>query len=465
MTQLLSRRSFLSQAGAAATFSVVPAYVMGGVKHKAPSEILNVAIIGAGGQGIRNMRALFRLDDVRITAVCDVNEESDYSAFYYRGVAGRKPALKLVEQHYGTKPDFHGCAEYVDLHEMLDKDKSIDAVLISTPHHMSAPAILAAIARGKHVYCEKPLAYSIYEARKVTEAAHAAGVATQMGNNGHSGEGIRMAVEWLWNGACGDVTEIHAWTDNRNLLGQPIGRPKETPPVPPGLDWDRWQGPVKKRPYHPNYCPYTWRSYWAYSTGALGDMGCHSIDPAVWALELDHPTTVEARACLLDDEGAPYAALFYYRFAARGERPAIDMTWYSGLVPPRPEELPDGMDFIGGGGGILFIGTGGKMMMDSHGGSPRLLPLERTREYQKKTPKTIPRSNGHFRDWVDACKGGKPASANFDYGGHLTEIVLAGNVALRTGKKLKWDGKNMRATNCPEADQYIRPEYHNGWTL
>ncbi|MFC1762320.1 Gfo/Idh/MocA family protein [Planctomycetota bacterium] len=428
MTQPLSRRSFLNRAGAAvATFSVVPAYVMGGVKHKAPSEILNVGIIGAGGQGIRDMRELFKLDDVRITAICDVNEESDYSAFYYKGVAGRKPALKLVEEHYGFQPNFHGCAEYVDLHEMLDKDKSIDAVLIATPHHMNAPA-------------------------------------TQMGNYGHSGEGIRLAVEWLRDGACGDVTEIHAWTDNRNLLGQPIGRPKETPPVPPGLDWDRWQGPVKKRPYHPNYFPYTWRSYWAYSTGALGDMGCHNMDPAVWALELDHPTTVEARACKLDREGTPYAAMVYYHFAARGQRPAIDMTWYSGLMPPRPQELVDGTDLIGGGQGILFIGTGGKMIMEGWGRSPRLLPLKRTREYQKP-PKTIARSNGHFRDWVDACKGGKPASANFDYGRHLTEIVLAGNVALRTGKKLNWDGKNMRATNCPAADPYIRPEYHNGWTL
>jgi len=464
MNQQINRRSFLNQVGAAAAFTIVPSYVMGAPKHKAPSEILNVGIIGAGGQGTQNMRNLFQLDDVRITAICDVNEESDYSAFYYGGIAGRKPALRLVEQHYRDKDSYHGCAEYIDLHEMLDKETSIDAVVISTPHHMSAPATLAAIARGKHVYCEKPLAHSIYEVRRVTEAAREAGVATQMGNHGHSGEGIRMAVEWLRDGVCGDVTEIHAWTDNRNLLGQPIGRPKETPLVPRGLDWDRWQGPVKKRPYHPNYCPYTWRSYWDYSTGALGDMGCHNIDPAVWALELGHPTTVEARGSILDDEGTPYAALYYYDFPARGARPPVKMTWYSGLVPPRPEEIADGSDFIGGGEGILFIGTEGKMMMDSHGQSPRLLPLERTREYQKP-PKIIPRSNGHFRDWVDACKGGKPASANFDYGGPLTEIVLAGNVALRTGKKLDWDGKNMRATNYPAADQYIRPEYHNGWTL
>jgi len=346
---------------------------------------------------------------------------------------------------------------------MLDREKGIDAVLIATPDHIHAVASLAAIERGKHVYCEKPLARTVYETRRVTEAALKAKVATQMGNQGHSGDGIRMTVEWIRDGVIGSVREVHAWS-----AGVPRSefrsRPQATAPVPAGMNWDLWMGPAQRRPYHPAYAPYRWRNWWDFGTGTMGDMACHNVDPAFWALELGHPSSVEARCVGLNDETTPYGAAVYYAFPARGERPAVKLVWYSGFMPPRPEDLGLNRDLIGGGNGILFIGDKGKLMCSGWAGSPRLVPLEKTKAYEKPTP-TIPRSQGHHRDWSNACKGGAAASSNFDYSGHLAEVVLLGNVAMRTRKKLLWDGVNMKATNCPEADQYIRPEYHNGWTL
>lgn len=462
-----SRRRFIRQASAAAvSATIVPRYVLGGADFVPPSEKLNVAIIGSGGQGLHNMRALLGEKDVDIISIADVMEEADYSQFYYGGKAGRIPALKLVEEKTADRKatgNSKECRGYVDFREMFDKEKSIDAVLIATPDHVHAIASLAAIERGKHVYCEKPLARTVYEARRVTEAARKAKVATQMGNHGHSGDGIRMTVEWIRDGVIGDVREVHAWssgTPRREFSD----RPKETPPTPAGLDWDLWLGPAARRSYHPTYAPYKWREWWAFGTGVMGDMACHNIDPAFWALDLGHPVSVEARCAGLNDETVPYAATVYYQFPARGDKPPVKMVWYSGLKPPRPEELGVDTDLIGGGNGILFIGDKGKLMCEGWAGSPRLVPLEKTREY-KKPPVSIPRSKGHHRDWIDACKGGSPASSNFDYSGHLAEVVLLGNAAMRVQKKILWDGPNLKALNCPEAEKYLRPEYHNGWKL
>jgi len=463
----LSRRSLIHQGlETAAAFTVIPRSVLGGAGHAAPSERLQVAIIGTGGQGRSNLGALLPQDDVDIVAICDVTEEADYSQFYYKGKAGRGPVLKMIERHYaerssaGREPR---CTAYVDFREMLDREKGIDAVLIATPDHIHAVASLAAIERGKHVYCEKPLARTVYESRRVTEAARKAKVATQMGNQGHSGDGIRMTVEWIRDGVIGPVREVHAWS-----AGVPRstfrGRPQDRPPVPKGMNWDLWLGPARRRPFHPAYAPYRWRNWWDFGTGTMGDMACHNVDPAFWALELGHPSSVEARCVGLNGETTPYGAAVYYAFPAQGDRPAVKLVWYSGFMPPRPEELGLNRELIGGGNGILFVGDKGKLMCSGWAGSPRLVPLEKTKTYQPPAP-TIPRSQGHHRDWINACKGGAAPSSSFDYSGHLAEVVLLGNVAMRTGEKLQWDGVNMRATNCPEADQYIRPEYHNGWTL
>jgi len=466
----ISRRSFIGGAAAAATsFAVVPRYVMGRSGYTAPSEKLNIAIIGTGGQGTQNIKGLLGHSDIQVMAICDVNEQSDYSRFYYGGTAGRKPAAELIEKHYaGNKAtaEYKGCTRYIDFRQMLEKEKAIDAVLVATPDHIHAVATMAAIRHGKHVYCEKPLTHSIYETRRITEAARQARVATQMGNQGHSGEGIRLTVEWIRDGAIGDVREVHSWSHTGGDWAVGLtARPTETPPVPSGLDWDLWLGPVKRRPYHPAYAPYNWRGWWDFGTGANGDMACHNMDPAFWALDLGHPVSVEGSSSGINSETTPLKSTIHYEFPARKGQPAVKVTWYGGgLMPPRPEELEPGRELTGGGNGILFVGDKGKIMCPGWGGNPRIIPEEKMKAY-KLPPKTIPRVAGHHRDWIDACRGGKPASSNFDYAGPMTEVILLGNVALRTGKKLTWDGANMKATNAPEADEYIRPEYLNGWTL
>ncbi len=467
----ISRRQFIgSVAAATAAFTVVPRHVLGRRGNTPPpSEKLNIAIIGTGGQGTQNIKGLLGHADIQIIAICDVNEQSDYSRFYYGGVAGRKPARQLIEKHYANQKStgsYKGCASYIDFRRMFEEEKDIDAVLVATPDHIHATATMAAIKNGKHVYCEKPLTHSIHEARKITEAARQAKVATQMGNQGHSGEGIRLTVEWIRDGAIGDVREVHSWSNTgAGWAPNRTARPKETPPIPSGLDWDLWLGPAARRPYHPAYAPYNWRGWWDFGTGAIGDMACHNMDPAFWALELGHPVSVEASSSRINPETTPSTSTIHYQFGTRKNMPPVKMTWYGGgLMPPRPDELEPGRELTGGGNGILFVGDKGKIMCPGWGGSPRIIPETKMRAY-KRPPKTLARSKGHHRDWIDACKGGKPASSNFDYAGPMTEVILLGNVALRTGKKLAWDGPNMKATNAPEADRYIRPEYHNNWTL
>ncbi|MGD8499840.1 MAG: Gfo/Idh/MocA family oxidoreductase [Phycisphaerales bacterium] len=466
----ISRRDFITSTVAATTaFTIVPRYVLGRSGRTPPSEKVNVAIIGTGGQGIQNVRALLGHSDVQVMAICDVNEQSDYSRFYYGGTAGRKPALELIEKHYAGQKStakYKGCACYIDFRKMLEKEKTIDAVLVATPDHIHAIATMAAIKSGKHVYCEKPLTHSVHEARKIAEAAREAGVATQMGNQGHSGEGIRLTVEWIRDGAIGDVREVHSWSHTGgDWAGSRTARPEETPAVPSGFDWDLWLGPAPHRPYHPAYAPYNWRGWWDFGTGAIGDMACHNMDPAFWALDLGHPISVEASSSGINPESTPLASMIHYQFPTRKDMPPVKATWYGGgLMPPRPDELEPGRELTGGGNGILFVGDKGKIMCPGWGGSPRIIPEAKMKAY-KLPPKTIPRSKGHHRDWINACKGGKPASSNFDYAGRMTEVILLGNVALRTGKKLSWDGPNMKATNAPEADKFIRPEYHNEWTL
>lgn len=464
-TRLFSRREFIEGAAAAGVFTILPRSVLGGNGQVPPSEKLRMAVIGAGGQGLQDIKALLPNPDIQIAAICDVNAQSDYSQFWYGGVAGREPAKKVVDEFYRQQDDkanYPGCSAYLDFREMLEKEKNIDAVLIATPDHVHAAAALWAIRAGKHVYCEKPLAHSIDEVRRVTEAARQAGVATQMGNQGHSGEGIRLICEWIWDGAIGPVREVHGWSSAGGWIKQ-SERPQETPPVPDTLDWDLWLGPAPYRPYHPLYLPYNWRGWWDFGTGGIGDMACHNLDSAFWALHLGYPASVEASSTPISPETTPQASIIHFKFPARGEMPPVTVSWYDGGVkPPRPDELEADRGL--GDDGILFIGDKGKILCDGWSRSPRLIPESRMQEY-KRPPKTLERSNGHFRDWIDACKGGRPASSNFDYSGPMTEVILLGNLALRTGKKLSWDGPAMKATNAPEADPFIKPSYRSGWML
>ena len=465
----VSRRKFIgSTAAAAAGFSFIPRHVLGGQKFVAPSDKINVAIIGCGGQGRTNMRALFRFDDVQIIAVADPIELHDLNAYYYRGKAGRLPMKEEIETHYSyQRPDFKA-AGYEDFRVMLEKEKSIDAVLCATPDHHHALVCVTAMRLGKHVYCEKPLTHNVWEARKVAEVAKETGVATQMGNQGHSGDGIRRTCEWIWDGVIGDVREVHAWTGaTRWNRKHPGGVPPEEP-VPQGVNWDLWLGPRETRPYSSIYTPVSWRDFWDFGTAPIGDFFCHNFDPALWALDLREPVSIEAHAAGGPDTYmAPVGGLYTYQFGPRGKMPAVTFTWYDGgLMPARPEVLEAGDQLGAGGNGILFVGEKGLLTCPGWAGPPRLLPGSRNAGY-KGPAETLPRSNGHHRDWLDACKGGKPASANFEYSAALTEIGLLGLVAMRlgNGKKIYWDAKAMKATNAPEADPFLKEKYRPGWEI
>ncbi len=446
-----SRRAFLAASGAALSFSIVPRHVLGGPKFVPPSEKVNVAGIGAGGMGGGDIATHAR-NGANIVALCDVDEE--------RGA--------------GSFRAFPKARRYKDFRVMLEKEaNNIDAVTVGTPDHTHAVAAMAAIRAGKHVYCQKPLTHTLFECRELTKAARVAGVATQMGNQGHATEGARLTNEWLQAGIIGDVREVHVWSDRAGRLWkQGIGRPADSPPIPASLDWNLWLGPIHERPYHPAYVPSNWRGWRDFGTGALGDMGCHIIDHPVWALGLGAPTSVEASATLDGSflegnkpnfETYPIASLITYQFPARGSRPPVRMIWYDGgLMPAMPREMRQGKL---PSNGVLYIGDKGNMFHGSHGGMPELLPTS-LHEQAKTTPKTLERSPGHYEEWLLACKGGAKSMSNFDYAGPMTETVLLGVLALRApGTRLEWDSEKLMAANAPELNEFIHTEYRKGWSL
>ena len=460
------RRAFLARAaGVASGFVVVPRHVLGGARFVAPSGKVNVALVGAGGQGRTNARALFNEPDAQLIAVADPVLEHDMEPFYYKGRAGRRPVRAEIEKHYAAKTPNHRCAEYEDFRVLLEKEKAVDAVLCATPDHLHVTVSLAAMRAGKHVYCEKPLTHNVREARLVARVARETGVATQMGNLGHSREGIRLTCEWIWDGAIGLVREVHAWVGAKRWNKELIGLPPDTPPVPSGVNWDLWLGPRAPHPYHPAYCPVRWRDFWAFGLSGLGDFGCHDLDAPFWALDLGAPARVEALAAgPTDDEIAPHGLICYFDFPGRGnKRPPVRVTWYDGgLRPARPAGLNPAVSMPTRG--VLFVGDKGVLLCEGAGGQPRLLPDDRMRAYVKP-PKTLPRVQGHHRDWLDACKGGAPASSNFGYGARLTELTLLGVLALRLGQPIAWDPAAMKVPGLPAADPLLNGTYRKGWEL
>lgn len=401
------------------------------------NEKLNIAIVGAGGQGGGN---LSNVSSENIVAICDVDARRAGDAFQ------RFPEAK----------------KFTDFRRMLDKmDKQIDAVVVSTPDHTHAAASIMAMKLGKHVYCEKPLTYSIYEARLMRDIAARHKLATQMGNQGTAASGFREAVEVIKSGALGSVREVFVWS-NRPVWPQGIDRPKETPPVPPELDWDLWLGPAPTRPYNPIYLPFNWRGWIDFGTGALGDMGCHTMNLPFMALELENPVSIEAEVVGMTSETYPKQSVIRYVFPARGNKPPIALHWYDGGLKPSPdvlfaEDLP--------GSGCVIIGDKGRLhALDDYGSSYRLLPAEKYEGFKPPEP-SLPRSPGHHAEWIRACKGGTPAMSNFDYAAKLTETVLLGNLAILAGEKIYWDSKRMKAVNCPKLDRFISRPYRKGWKL
>jgi predicted dehydrogenase len=401
------------------------------------NEKLNIAMIGAGGRGRGNLDGVL---SENIVALCDVDERLAYSA------QQACPNAKFFQ----------------DFRKMLEQMRSqIDAVVVSTPDHTHAVAAAMAIRMGKHVYCEKPLTRTIWEARMLRDLARRYKVATQMGNQGTASNELRQGVEVIQSGVLGKVTEIHVWS-NRPVWPQGIARPKEEMVIPDGLNWELWLGPAPKRPYHEAYHPFKWRGWIDFGTGAIGDMACHTMNMAFWALNLRDPLSVEAETSGVNGETFPKWSIVRYQFPQRGDLAPCKMVWYDGGQKP-PVELLQGEQMADSG--LLLIGSEGTLYSPGDYGTPFvLLPREKFANYQPPAP-SIPRSPGHHQEWINACKGGPAAMSNFDYASALTETALLGNLAIITGERIQWDAKRMKAVNCPKADRIIHPVYRKGWTL
>ncbi len=453
----MTRRNFLgSAATSAAAFMIVPRHVLGGPGYTSPSDKLNIACVGVGGKGTSDITSL---SSENIVAFCDV-DDTQMTKF-------AKHAKKNAKDHPQLIKMFEKAPKYRDFRIMLEKEKFIDAITISTPDHTHAVIAMMAMKMGKHVFCQKPLTHTVYEARMLAKTAKEMNVTTQMGNQGHASEEARLINEWIADGAIGDVHEVHAWT-NRPIWPQAIDAPKEIPSVPPSMAWDLWIGPAPWRPYHPAYAPFSWRGWIDFGTGAVGDMGAHILDHPYWALNLGAPATIQASSTKFTKDSLPVASTVHYTFPSRGKMPPVKLSWYDGgLTPPRPEIIEQKRRLGDGGGGVLYVGDKGTLMHNTYGKSPRIIPETKMKEY-KRPEKTIPRSPGIHKEWAEACKAGKKSTTDFSYAGPLTEMMLLGNVATLMKEKntiLEWDAEKMKVTNLDEANELLHFKYRDGWEL
>jgi predicted dehydrogenase len=447
-----SRRQFLQAATGVAAFTIVPRHVLGGQGQTPPSEKLHIAGIGAGGQGGADIGAVAGDGGTQLVALCDVD---------------LRP-----EHREGTQiPKFPEAKVYRDFRKMFDEmADQIDAVIVGTPDHTHAVAAMAAIKRGKHVYCEKPLAHSVGEVRALMQAAREYKVVTQLGNQGHSFDTIRTFCEWVWDGAIGKVHTVHCGCAavNSGIDQLPYMDRKEE--IPAGLEWDLWLGPAQQRPYHRFYLPGRWRGWVPFGNGTIGDWACHVVDPVFWALDLGAPKTIQAQVKDYDPktqgDAYPKGDIITFEFPAQGERGPITLVWHSGTEKiPRAKELEEGRKPVETG--AYVYGDKGVIMYGSHGaGGVRIIPETAMQAYQRPQQK-IPRVKEHHDDWLRAIRTGGKAGSDFSsYGGPLTEVAMLGVIALKLpGTKLEWDAPNMRFTNCDEANQYVNPAYRPGWTL
>ncbi len=438
----MKRRSFIrNTAIGAAGLTILPSHVVSGLGYTLPSDKLNIAGVGVGGMGRRNLAAM---KSENIVALCDVDWKYSKACF----------------------DDYPNARKFWDWRVMFDEmADSIDAVVVATADHAHAIVAAHAMTLGKHVYVQKPLTLTVYESRLLTKLAREYKVVTQMGNQGNSGEGIRQICEWIWDGAIGEISNVHTWT-NRPIWPQGLERPKDTPPVPDTLNWDLFLGPAPERPYHPIYTPWNFRGWWDFGTGALGDMACHIIDPVFKALNLGSPIAVQGSSTLVNTESAPVSEVVEFVFPKRKKigktkMPEVKVTWWDGgLLPPRPEELAPGVSMDMDGGGVLFEGEKGKIIAGCYASKPFILGKK---DYPKAKPVLRRVETSHEMDWVRACKEGYKhcmakdtmPSSNFDYAGPLNEMVAMGVLAVRLqnlNRQLEWDGENMRFTNISETD-------------
>jgi predicted dehydrogenase len=418
--------------------------LFGPARRYRPDEKLSVALIGAGGRAEENLAGM---KSENIVAFCDVDDQR-------------------AAKSYAKYPD---ARRYKDFRKMLEVETFVDTVVVTVPDHSHAIAAIAAMRHGKNVYCEKPLAHSIYEVRKMRDVARETGVVTQMGQQGHGMEGTRRAVEVIRAGAIGDVHEIHVWTD-RPAGWWPQGdpRPTDNPPVPETLDWDLWLGPAPWRPYNPIYVPFKWRGRWDFGTGAIGDMGVHNLDTAYWALDLGLPVSAEVvDSDKKTDDCPPLWSILKIEFPAKGKRGPVTLYFYDGKkLPPaelfKGEAMSDNGSLVIGNKGTLYTRTwhGGESAADMF----LLLPRKEFAGYVPPAP-TIPRVREHHDEFIAACKGAGTTLSPFSYASALTESLLVGQLALRTGRKIEWDAAGMRAKGLPEADRFIHPEFRKGWEI
>jgi predicted dehydrogenase len=458
MPQTLSRRRFLRQSSiaAAAAFSF-PSILRAQQDGQSPNRRLNVALVGVGGRGRASLKGV---SHENIVAFCDVDEERAGDAF----VAAAREMPEQWERHQHAP-------RFSDYRRMFDQlGNQIDAVTIATPDHMHFPIAMAALSLGKHVFCEKPLTHTVEEARRLTKFAAEKKVVTQMGNQGHTGDGCRLLKEWHDAGVLGEVREVSSWTDRPGrwwpFVDSPPDHSKMIPVCPPTLNWDAWLGVAAERPYDPSYVPFKWRSWWDFGTGAFGDIACHTMDGAYWALNLGAPTAVEAVSSGTNDHGSPRAAMVKMDFPARGSLPPVRYTWYDGgLTPMLPAELEEGRK-LHPEAGTLVHGSKATALCDFYYGSVRIIPEARMRELAPTFPApTIPRvEGGPHAEWLRAIKGeGPKPGSSFDYSGPLTETVLLANAAIRAQRRIEWDAAAMRITNLPYANQYLTKTYRAGW--
>ncbi len=442
MTSPFNRRQFVKRTALAASALAFPFVSVRNVLGA--NQKLNIACIGAGGKGAVDVGYC---SGENIVALCDVDEKQSLSAF-----------KKHSEAHW-----------YKDFRKMLDKeDRHIDAVTVSTPDHLHAVQALQAMGMGKHVYCQKPLAHSIYEVRLMVESAQKNKVVTQMGNQGHANSDTRRLIELIQANVLGNVREIHVWTD-RPIWPQGMERPIEIKPIPSTLDWDLWLGPAPYRPYHPAYVPFKWRGWWDFGTGALGDMACHNLNLAFSALGLRDPITVEATSSGVSNETAPKWSIITFEFPRRDGVGPVRVVWYDGGKQPSPDLI--GKTALPKNGYVL-IGEKDSLYVADSAGKGTFISGAKVEDF-KEIPETLPRwpegskdfDLAHHQEWIEACKGGTKTLSNFNYAGPMTEAILLGNVALRVGKKIEWDAKGMKVTNAPEASRFIKPEFRSGWDV
>ncbi len=430
MTLRTTRRRFLGAAASAGFGAWVWKGPHRAAAGQSANEKLNVGVVGTGGKGRGNMNAAARTEN--IVALCDVD---------------RRRLAEAGEQYPAAR-------QYADFRRMLEQ-KDIDAVVVSTPDHTHAAASLPAMELGKHIYCEKPLASSIHDARRMAETAARTGVVTQMGNQVHAADHLRRVVELLQAGVLGRVEKVV--TVCHKVLRHSGGElPTDTPPVPDHLDWDLWLGPAPQRPYHPAYHPGGWRVFWGLGSGNFADMGCHILDAPYWGLGLRYPVRIETEGPPPHPHVAPKRKVVRYQFEREEGGKPLEVAWYDGELAPAGEVIEGVSD------GVMVIGERGRLIYNFRGGATQLLPAETFADVELPEP-TLPRPASHSTEWTDACKGRGKTASDFQYGATLTEVVLAGVVAYRMGQPLEWNGPGMKAKNCPEAEALIRPAQREDW--